>query len=90
MLRTYGVKLGESDEKRARDLQESWEHVYLSALYRSVTLEGPKERFRDMVTKEDDVFLQEIRDFVQDYEDNGPGGVDDLELGLEKTKVGEL
>ncbi|KZC13452.1 Dynein heavy chain 10, axonemal [Dufourea novaeangliae] len=83
--RHHGISFPEEEEQMAYDLQRDWESLYLGALYRASTLESTSDRFSDMTKEQIDNFVDELKQFATDFEENGPGSVgEQLEHGLKK------
>ncbi|XP_026670097.1 dynein heavy chain 10, axonemal [Ceratina calcarata] len=86
-FRGHEISFPEEDEQMAYNLQRDWESLYLGALYRASTLATTSDRFSDMTQEQINTFVDELEEFRQDFEANGPGSVgDDLELGLKKME----
>nr|XP_034180267.1 dynein heavy chain 10, axonemal [Osmia lignaria] len=83
----YGhhIPYPEEDEQMAHKLQHDWESLYLGALYRASTLESTCDRFSEMTQQQINHFLEELKEFAKDFEENGPGSVgENLDFGLVK------
>ncbi|XP_058809033.1 dynein axonemal heavy chain 10 [Phymastichus coffea] len=87
ILRFHKVEFSVEEEKIAYRLQQDWESLYLSALYRSTSLESTKDQFCDMTRCEINDFERDIAQFVDKFLADGPGSCgDDLDAGLEKME----
>lgn len=77
-----------SDEEMAHMLQQDWESLYLGALYRSNSLESTKDQFCDMTTREIEDFGREIAEFIEKFQNEGPGSCgEDLDAGMKRMDV---
>lgn len=79
-----------SDEDLAfsKNLQTSWGGLYQTSLFRGNTLEGTKEKFSKLSVVEISLFLRELDDFVEKFDNEGPAIVgDDMDRGLEIMEV---
>ncbi|XP_017781324.1 PREDICTED: dynein heavy chain 10, axonemal [Nicrophorus vespilloides] len=83
VLEDHHIVYDPEDEKMAYNLEEEWKNLYMSALYRSQTLEATKERFAQLTLDEINSFCAVLAEFVHQWDLAGPGAVgEDLDKGL--------
>ncbi|XP_055846772.1 dynein axonemal heavy chain 10 isoform X2 [Episyrphus balteatus] len=78
----HSIKFDYNDMLMAHHLEKRWKRIYRSSLYRSFKLGAIKQKFAEIVTTDINKFLEELQDFIEDFEQNGPGSVgSDLDRG---------
>ncbi|XP_028177563.1 dynein heavy chain 10, axonemal, partial [Ostrinia furnacalis] len=83
MLRQHGIDVSDDDLQFAKNLESSWGSLYQTSLFRGNTLEQTKEKFSKLNVVEISNFLKELDDFVEKFDNEGPGIVgDDMDRGL--------
>ncbi|KAB0803715.1 hypothetical protein PPYR_00685 [Photinus pyralis] len=83
VLKQHDLPYDTADEELAHSLQEDWKSLYLSAIYRTQTLETTKERFAQITLTEIREFCNSLAEFIKQFDAEGPGAVgDDLDKGV--------
>ncbi|CAG9765840.1 unnamed protein product [Ceutorhynchus assimilis] len=82
MLRQHEFEFDPAHEAMAYQLEQDWQELLISGLYREQTLESTKERFALLTLDEINTFLDELAEFLKRFEHEGPGSVgEDLDNG---------
>ncbi|KAF2892470.1 hypothetical protein ILUMI_13689 [Ignelater luminosus] len=82
-LRQHEIPFSPEDEEMSYQLQKDWKALYLSAIYRTQTLESTKDRFAQITLSEIAEFCGILAEFIRKFDNDGPGAVgEDLDSGL--------
>ncbi|KAK5648316.1 hypothetical protein RI129_003208 [Pyrocoelia pectoralis] len=83
VIKQHGLPYDPADEELAYTLETEWKSLYLSAIYRTQTLESTKDRFAQVTLTEIREFCTSLAEFVKEFDAQGPGAVgDDLDKGM--------
>ncbi|EDV92648.1 GH18884 [Drosophila grimshawi] len=83
VLSEHHIMFSYEDMLMAHHLEKRWKRLFLSALYRSEKLQPIKQKFAEMTSGEIDVFWNDLNEFIQDWDENGPGSCGpELERGV--------
>lgn len=83
IARQHSIEFDPADEAMAYTVEKEWKDLYVSAMYRNMTMESTKNHFATMTEAEIDTFVDIINNFVKQFDSEGPGTVgENLDLGL--------
>ncbi|XP_055909296.1 LOW QUALITY PROTEIN: dynein axonemal heavy chain 10 [Eupeodes corollae] len=84
----HSIKFNHNDMLMIHQLEKRWKRIYRSSLYRSFKLGPIKQKFAEIVSKEINIFLEKLQNFIEDFDQHGPGSVGaELEKGLKLLDV---
>ncbi|CRL07346.1 CLUMA_CG020322, isoform A [Clunio marinus] len=75
------------DMLMAFHLEKRWKKLFSSALYRSKTLHSTKVKFSQMTANDIEKFKQELDEFVNKFEIEGPGVEEDMDKGQKLMQI---
>lgn len=83
VMRVHNIEVNQEDVETSIILEEEWQKLYISALYRAQTFQTTKERFALLTQDQIKEFSLILDEFVKRYYEEGPATVgEDLDRGI--------
>ncbi|KAG5670791.1 hypothetical protein PVAND_001030 [Polypedilum vanderplanki] len=87
VLEEHRIHFPYGDMLMAFHLEKRWKKLYNSALYRMKTLHSTKVKFSQMTQKDIEKFKNELDEFVNKFDNEGPGIEKDMDKGQKLMEI---
>ncbi|KAL7022048.1 hypothetical protein ACKWTF_012111 [Chironomus riparius] len=87
VLEEHRIQFPYGDMLMAFHLEKRWKKLFSSALYRMKTLYSTKVKFSQMTSNDIEKFKCELDEFVNKFETEGPGIVQDMDRGQKLMEI---